>query len=117
MTGLPFVFAVWSYRRDHPDGSKITQLLVTAKQAGCSAIDGLGEMYASKLGITTKRCCQYLTNCIHYDVGTQELAGMELFRNLSQNLKKGARIPIHEMNNLRLRNITDVKPEHHYEQT
>lgn len=86
MTYLPFVFAVWAYRTGHPDNKRLTQILHTAKQAGCNAIDALSRLCAKRLGIAEKRCYHYLTKCIYYDIGSDEQVGMELFRRLSMDL-------------------------------
>ena len=38
MTGLPFVFAVWAYRADHPDRRGLSEIIHMAKNAGCDSI-------------------------------------------------------------------------------
>lgn len=83
LTNLPFVFAVWAYRAGHPDKEKLTEILHTAKEAGCGAVVELSRIYAERLRISEHRCRRYLTSSIHYDVGLREEAGMELFREFS----------------------------------
>ena len=85
MTGLPFVFAVWVYKAEHPDKDKLCQIIHDAKEQGISNISILSKMYAKKAGISQNRCLHYLTDCIHYDIGKNELAAMELLRELSRN--------------------------------
>ena len=82
MTGLPFVFAIWTTRRDHPSPESLRQVIRAAKQAGIAAIPEIAHQEAIKLGIGEAAMLEYFTECIHYDVGPQERKGMELFRQL-----------------------------------
>jgi chorismate dehydratase len=86
MTGLPFVFAVWAYRVGYSDSQKLTQILQAAKQAGCNDIGNLSKLQAERLGINEEQCYHYLTDCLHYDIGTDEQAAMDLFRQVSMDL-------------------------------
>ena len=86
MAGLPFVFAVWAYKAGHPDSGELSRTLHTAKRMGSEALGELSALHAERLGLAEPRCCHYLTSCIHYDVGRDETAGMELFRELSKDL-------------------------------
>ncbi len=82
MTGLPFVFAVWATRRDHPDPEGLTSVIHAAKQAGQSAISQIAHQQALKLGLSQATCEEYFSDCIHYEIGPQERQAMELFRGL-----------------------------------
>jgi chorismate dehydratase len=82
MTGLPFVFAVWAYRRDHPRAREITEIAHRAKEAGVAAIAELADREDRRLGLPAGRCRQYLESAVYYDVGPRELAAMELFQDL-----------------------------------
>jgi chorismate dehydratase len=84
MFGLPFVFAVWVYKADHPDKDTLCRITHDAKVEGMKNIALLSETHASKAGISKERCFHYLTNCIHYNIGENELAAMKLFRKLSK---------------------------------
>ncbi len=86
MTGLPFVFAIWAYRNDHPDSRKLSEILHIAKDMGCDAIAELSKLYAERLGLTEIRCHHYLASCIYYDLGLDEETGMQLFREFSRSL-------------------------------
>jgi len=86
MTGLPFVFAVWAHRKDHPDAWRLPEILHAAKDAGLGAIDELSRLHAKRLGLPESRCRHYLTCRIHYDVGPSEKRGMQLFRELCRDL-------------------------------
>ncbi|HDZ20964.1 hypothetical protein LCGC14_0253900 [marine sediment metagenome] len=82
MTSLPFVFAVWAHRADHPDPQALREIARDARDAGARAIDELAAIHAERLGLSVQRCCDYLTSAIHYDLGPRERAGMQRFREL-----------------------------------
>lgn len=82
MTGLPFVFAVWAYRRDHPHAERLARIALAARDAGVHAAAELGELHARRLGIDVRACREYLTQVIHYHVGPREVEAMDLFRAL-----------------------------------
>jgi chorismate dehydratase len=86
MTGLPFVFAVWAYRTEFSQKLKLSRILRRAKEAGVDAIGRLSRSHAARLGLSEVRCRHYLTCCIYYDIGPEEKAGMQLFRELSRDL-------------------------------
>ena len=86
MTGLPFVFAVWAVRRDHPDPAGITKVIQAAKQAGVAAIPKIAQEQAIKLGLSEATCLEYFTGCIYYDIGPREREAMELFRKMLAEL-------------------------------
>ena len=80
MTGLPFVFAVWAVRRNHPDRAGLTRVIQAAKQAGIAAISGIVREQAQKLGLSETTCLEYFAECIYYDLGPRERQAMERFR-------------------------------------
>jgi len=80
MTGLPFVFAVWVFRRDHPDPAGLARVVNAAKQAGLAALPQIARAQALSLGLTEADCADYFTTCIYYDVGPREVQAMEQFR-------------------------------------
>ncbi|MEI6168455.1 MAG: ubiquinone/menaquinone biosynthesis methyltransferase [bacterium] len=82
MTGLPFVFAVWAVRRDHPDPAALTGVIQRASQAGIAAIPEIARQQAVKLGLSEATCLEYFTECIYYELGPRERQAMELFRNM-----------------------------------
>ncbi len=82
MTGLPFVFAVWVHLSDHPGADELSQIARAARQAGGSSIDQLATIYADKLGMSQRRCSEYFTSAIRYDVGPREKEAMRLFQSL-----------------------------------
>lgn len=86
MTGLPFVFAVWAVRRNHPDPAGLTGVIQRAKQAGMAAIPEIARKQAVKLGLSEATCLDYFTKCIYYDIGPRERQAMELFRKMLAEL-------------------------------
>jgi chorismate dehydratase len=104
LTGLPFVFAVWAYRSGHPDSQKLIEILHTAKQAGCHEIRHLSRLEAERLEISQQRCYHYLTDCIHYDLDADKLAGMHLFRQLSMEFTN---VPNGPIKTIKMQNLKD----------
>ena len=93
LTGLPFVFAVWAIRADHPRAAELARIAHQAKQAGMAALDELARRMAARLPLGEERCRTYLRSAIHYDVGARELAAIELFR---QRVLAGKLLPRRE---------------------
>lgn len=87
MTGLPFVFAVWGYRSDHPQAKELKLIAQDAKKAGLAALNKLAVLQARKLHLPQKRCRTYLSSSIHYDLGPRERQAMQLFATLLQELE------------------------------
>jgi cyclic dehypoxanthinyl futalosine synthase len=77
-TGLPFVFAAWFARPDtvsraQEDGFRV------AKQKGLSRVDQIAAEHAARSGLAEASLRDYLTASIRYDLGDEELAGLERF--------------------------------------
>ena len=88
LTGLPFVFAVWVFRKDHHQPEILKEVVDKAKQAGLKAIPELARQQAKKLGLSETVCMDYFTTCILYDLGAQEREAMTMFKQLI-NEEKG----------------------------
>ena len=86
MTGLPFVFAVWAARCDHPDRAGLARVIQAAKQAGVAAIPEIAREQGVKLGLSEAVCLEYFTECIYYDIGPRECEAMELFQKMLVSL-------------------------------
>ncbi len=86
LTGLPFVFAVWGYRADHPQPEELARLARAAKEAGLAALDELADLQARKLRLPPERCRTYLGSSIHYCLGPRERQAMDLFAKFLQEL-------------------------------
>ncbi len=78
-TGLPLVYAVWAHRRGHPEARAMAALLREAKRRGLARIAGIARREAGRLGLTPRFCRSYLTECITFDLGPAERAGMRLY--------------------------------------
>lgn len=86
MTGLPFVFAVWAA----PAGalrSEDVGLLEESRRTGLSQIDTIAAEESARLGLPAAMIAEYLRVNIHYDLGPEELRGLELFLRRAQDLR------------------------------
>jgi chorismate dehydratase len=79
-TGLPFVFAVWSVRSELPT---IDGILTTAKKAGLANLGRIAKEESARLGLDAGFCRRYLENILRFDLGPQELAGLDRFWQLA----------------------------------
>jgi chorismate dehydratase len=85
MTGLPFVFAVWAVRAG-------TDLADGAPRFAASCRDGLQHLGAiaaregERLGLPASTIEEYLRVNIHYELGEEELRGLELFFRRAHDL-------------------------------
>jgi len=84
-TGLPFVFAVWAVR-DGVDLGDAEPAFHRAKDLGFKRAGQIAAREAPHLGLDPGYCRRYLTNIIRYDLGPQELAGLELYSNHAADL-------------------------------
>ncbi len=84
-TGLPFVYAVWVVKRDRRIPG-INKLLKTAKEAGIQSAKELATIESRRLQLTPERCLYYLTNSIRYNLGTEEIKGLQTFYQYAASL-------------------------------
>ncbi|MEI7900143.1 MAG: menaquinone biosynthesis protein [bacterium] len=82
LTGLPFVFAVWAYRREHPFAAEFSGIAHAAYQAGIRSLPILTARFAETLHCSQAFIHDYLTRCIRHELGAREREGMELFRRM-----------------------------------
>lgn len=77
-TGMPFVFAAWFARPDTvtPDQEDIFRV---AKQKGLSRVDAIAAEHGARSGLSEASLRSYLTESIRYDLGDEELRGLERF--------------------------------------
>ena len=80
MTDLPFVFAVWAHRAEHPQPEALAEIARAARDAGVGALAELAAIHAERLSLPTEYCLDYLSHCIHYDVGPREIEAMGRFK-------------------------------------
>jgi demethylmenaquinone methyltransferase/2-methoxy-6-polyprenyl-1,4-benzoquinol methylase len=81
-TGLPFVFAVWAYRKDHPCAAAFSDMAQAAYQAGLRALPAITARYAGTLHRSQEFVHDYLTRSIRHQLGPRECEGMERFRQM-----------------------------------
>ncbi len=80
-TGLPFVFALWSARRDRLEEiarSGVVEALYESKEEGLQHLDVIAQAYAPRLGLETGVCLKYLRD-LRYDLSTEDMAGLLAF--------------------------------------
>lgn len=83
LTGLPFVYACWVGRSNTKLGD-IGRILNQAKDEGLSQIDIIASEEAEKLGFSFELCHRYLTKHIFFNLGSEEIDGLEYFYQLAQ---------------------------------
>ena len=79
-TGLPFVYALWVFRPGAGD-AEAAALLQNAKKEGVGKIEEIVNG-ALPPGVDKNTAWCYLTECIRYDVGDEELEGLRRYYEL-----------------------------------
>ena len=77
-TGLPFVFAAWFARPDTVSADQ-EDIFRVAKQKGLSRVDAIAAEHGARSGLDPASLRAYLTESIRYDLGDEELLGLERF--------------------------------------
>jgi cyclic dehypoxanthinyl futalosine synthase len=77
-TGLPFVFAAWFARPDAVSRDQ-EDLFRIAKQKGLARTDAIAAEHAERSGLDAASLRSYLTETIRYDLGDEEMMGLERF--------------------------------------
>jgi len=80
-TGLPFVYAVWAVR-EGVELSDTEAAFHAAKDYGVTHAGEIAQREAPLLGLDSGYCRRYLETLIRYDLGPNELAGLERYRTL-----------------------------------
>lgn len=93
LTGLPFVFAVWAHRRGHPQAQELARIVGAAKAKGVASLPELAALTAARLGLSAADCLDYLTRCIHFDVGDAEREALRLFQRLASEPAEPSKEP------------------------
>lgn len=85
-TGLPFVFAMWvAARPDTPQA--VVEALQASRDAGMADIDRIVSVEADRYCLDEEDCRRYLTQQLHFWLGSRELMGLELFQKRAVALK------------------------------
>jgi chorismate dehydratase len=82
MTGLPFVFALWTANAT-TDLGDLPARLERAKQMGLTHVDEIVAGHAVPRGWPADVARRYLTENLNYDIGPRQLEAIELFRKLA----------------------------------
>jgi chorismate dehydratase len=92
LTGLPFVYAMWSGREGVIGPSHIAELQA-ARDRGVNAIPAIARRFAGADGRRVAMVEQYLRDNLKYPLGEREIAGLRRFHELSadQGLVPGLR--------------------------
>jgi cyclic dehypoxanthinyl futalosine synthase len=77
-TGLPFVFAAW-FARPGTVSADDEDIFRVAKQKGLARIDAIAVEHAARSGLDVDSLRSYLTESIRYDLGDEEMVGLERF--------------------------------------
>lgn len=85
MTGLPFVYAMWTGRPGVCDGSHV-EALNAARDRGVADIPGIARCYAAGDAAREARLARYLGDNLKYGLGEAELAGLRQFHALAAEL-------------------------------
>ena len=78
LTGRPFVFAVWAKRRE-VDLGRHSQVFQKSLEHGLTEMEVLIAEAASELSLESAAVREYLTECLTFDLGASERAGLEEF--------------------------------------
>ncbi len=77
-TGRPFVFAVWAARKNAP-WDELSSLLSQARDRGIANVNEIANAEANRYGLTVDECHRYLDYYLHFQLGSDEKAGLDLF--------------------------------------
>ena len=82
LTGHPFVFAVWAYRKDAPPPHALVQAMRLARRAGIGQLGRIARHHAERLGLPTRVVQHYLWN-FRYHLEAPDRLGLAQFAALS----------------------------------
>ncbi|HMJ05682.1 MAG TPA: menaquinone biosynthesis protein [Chthoniobacterales bacterium] len=80
-TGLPFVFALWLIRPEVREPGAIAQQLRARRDANLNALE---EVIAAQKNFAPEFCAFYFRECLRFDFGEAEKAGLLRFRSLCE---------------------------------
>jgi chorismate dehydratase len=81
-TGLPFVFATWTARRN-TDLQGMEELFARARDEGVRRLDEIARQQAPTLGIPEHNCRSYLRDNLRFRLGPRERQGLDRFCRLA----------------------------------
>ncbi|MCA8988051.1 MAG: menaquinone biosynthesis protein [Planctomycetaceae bacterium] len=84
-TGFPFVFAMW-VARSSVEMEQVAELLEEARDLGVKSISEIARREAGPLHISVETAEHYLRENLHFQFGSAEWRGLNLFRQLASQL-------------------------------
>jgi len=84
-TDLPFVYAVWAVR-NKANLHGVESALIEAKAQGLENVGPIAHAEAGKLGLDPGFCRRYLETLLCFDLGDEELAGLQRYYELAVKL-------------------------------
>jgi chorismate dehydratase len=84
-TGLPFVFAMWVAHAG-PLPLELEEALQSSRDSGLAHCQEIAASEAIRYGLTTEDCLNYFHRQLHFELGPDELQGLELFRQWAGEL-------------------------------
>lgn len=84
-TGLPFVYALWTLKKDFTNKKEVSEMLREAKAEGIRNRAALAALESDP-----EFALRYLTESIRYDLGEEEKRGLKLFGEYLKNRNKVA---------------------------
>jgi chorismate dehydratase len=102
-TGLPFVYAVYAVRRGVRLGESLGTL-EASKHLGISLAEKIARLESDRIGIGKDICYVYITERIRYNLGEDEIRGIEmyegflrgLFADEDSELNRDFKLPLYE---------------------
>jgi chorismate dehydratase len=85
MTGLPFVYAMWSGRPGVATAAHI-EALNSARDRGVAAIEDIARSYAAGHDVAEQKGLRYLRDNLKYGLADREMAGLRQFYDLAAEL-------------------------------
>ena len=82
LTGHPFVFAVWAYRKDDPPPPELLRAMRMARRRGIGHLGDISERHAAKLGLPARVVQHYLWN-FRYHLEAPDRLGLQAFAALA----------------------------------
>lgn len=84
---LPFVFAMWVARQSFSEHfERVQAALSTARDQGLDHLEEIAEEESSHVQLTQPQCLAYLRDNLHFQLGSREQQGLELFFDHAQKL-------------------------------
>lgn len=84
-TGLPFVFAMWVARGD-VNTTGLADTLSAARDRGVARFREIAQRESAALGISEQAAFDYLTNNLHFHLGSAERSGLKAFHRFASQL-------------------------------